>query len=226
MRIFIFVLLSLALGACSGEASRAKKADTQAIFVLIENGGTVAPEDQKEARLTINNLLHQLSKMDRRKATRGVQIHVVLTALPNRVSWSGTPVQLLEQAAQIQELITFKPTYSDLVIAFEQIETTRNLTSPDKTHLYWVGPTIHVPFQDTGGEIEINVPQELPEGLALAALAPHLSTLKILRVHADQDQVLQAYLATLGVFKRAGDGSLDFGLLGVAQTRSNLSDLL
>jgi len=226
MRIFTFLLLSLVLSACSGEVSMANKTDAQAIFVLIENGGTIAPEDQDEARLTINHLLHQLSKLDRRKATRNAQIHIVLSALPNRISWSGTPAQLLEQAAQVQELITFKPTYSDLVIAFEQIETTFNLTRPDKTRLYWVGPTIHVPFQDADGEIEIKVPQELPEVLALAALAPHLSTLKILRVHADQDQVLQAYLATLGVFKRAGDGSLDFELLGVAQTKSNLSDLL
>jgi hypothetical protein len=226
LAIFILCLAMISCGPQPPAGDSHQK--SEAIFVLIENGGTVALDQQDDALSAGLHLLQQLTKLARRKATRHAQVHILLSALPNRIAWSGTPRQLLEQADTIKGLITFKPSFSDLVMAFEQINTTINLTQPDSVRLYWVGPTIHVPFQTTssGSAIEVKVPQEVPASLALAGFADRLTALKIMRVHPDQDQMLQAYLASIGILKRAKFGDLDFALLGEAQTRAKIEDLL
>ena len=83
-----------------------------------------------------------------------------------------------------------------------------------------------MPFQQGNDPIDVVVPQEVPSELALANLASKLTTLKIMRVHPDQDKVLQAYLGSLGILKRARNGDIDFELLGEAQTKSRLNTLL
>ena len=227
MKIITLTILTLLLAACGQQSPAPLAQNSQAVFVLIENGGTVAENEQDDAKESALHLFQQLTKLARKKATRSAQIHIVLSASPNRIAWSGTPSQLLAQANDVKNIITFKPSFSDLVMAFEQIETTINLTQPDDIRLYWIGPVIHVPFQVSGDKpIDVSVPQEIPSELALSAFADRLSVLKIMRVHPDQDQVLQAYLASIGVLKRARSGDLDFSLLGIAQTKSRLKTLL
>ena len=227
MKYISMIILCLFLSSCGNPpATDSTSSKNEAVFVLVENGGTIAPDEQEEALNVTLHLLQQLTKLGRRKATQNAQIHIILSALPNRIAWSGTPRQLLEQANQIKALMTFKPSFSDLVMAFEQIETTINLTQPDSIRLYWIGSTIHVPFQESGGAIEVKVPQEVPANLALGNFASRLSTLKIMRAHPDQDQMLQAYLASIGILKRAKSGDIDFALLGDAQTKSRIKDLL
>lgn len=226
MKYFSIIFLSLFLFSCNEHHAADVPQENEAIFVLIENGGTIAPDEQEEALDVTFHVLQQLTKLGRKKATKNDQIHILLSALPNRIAWSGTPHQLLEQAGEIKELLTFNPSFSDLVMAFEQIETTINLTQPDSIRLYWIGSTIHVPFQESGNTIEVRVPQEVPANLALGKFASRLSTLKIMRVHPDQDQMLQTYLASIGILRRAKSGDLDFALLGDAQTRSRIKDLL
>lgn len=226
MKIFTFIFIALLITGCGKQAAPIQKPQLQSVFILFENGGTIAPEDQDDALNTMLNLLQQLSDMDRRKATRNAQINIILGALPNRIAWSGTPRQLLEQVEDIKALLTFKQSFNDLVMAFDQIQTTINLTQPDDIRLYWIGSTVHVPFQDTGTAITVEVPQPVPDNLALASFVDDLSVLRAFRVHEDQDQILLAYFAALGVLTRAREGSLDFSLLGAAQTKSSLSDLL
>ena len=227
MKIITLTILTFLLAACGQQSPAPQAQKSQAIFVLIENGGTVAENEQGDAKDSALHLFQQLTKLERRKATRSAQIHIVLSASPNRIAWSGTPSQLLAQANDVKNIITFKPSFSDLVMAFEQIETTINLTQPDDIRLYWIGPVIHVPFQVSGDKpIDVSVPQEIPSELALFDFADRLSVLRIMRVHPDQDQVLQAYLASIGVLKRARSGGLDFSLLGIAQTKSRLKTLL
>jgi hypothetical protein len=216
MKFFKIISMCILLAACGEQTSTPTKQPTEAIFVLIENGGTVAENDRDAAMDTALNMLQQLT----------AQIHIVLSASPNRIAWSGTPTQLLEQAGEVKNLIVFKPSFSDLVMAFEQIETTINLSQPDTVRMYWIGSTVHVPFQSADQEIEVQVPQEVPSNLALSHFSDRLSVLKIMRVHPDQDQMLQAYLASIGVLGRARSGDLDFSLLGEAQTRSRLKTLL
>lgn len=229
MRYLAAVIFCLVLSSC-GEQAPGLSGDkgSEAIFVLIENGGTIAPEEQGDALEVTFHLLQQLTKLDRRKATRGAQIHILLTATPNRIAWSGTPRQLLEQAGEIRDLISFKPTFSDLVMAFEQMETTISLTQAESIRLYWIGSAIHVPIQatDTNSPIEVRVPQEVPANLALGRFAKLLKTLKIMRVHPDQDQMLQTYFASIGVLSRAKSKELDFALLGAAQTKSRMKNFL
>lgn len=229
MKRIIALILCAFLFACNDRPVTVTTHQTnEAIFLLIENGGTVAREEQDDALNTSLHLLQQLTKLSKRRATRDTQVHILLSARPNRIAWSGTSRQLLEQADYIKSLITFEPSFSDLVVAFEQIKTTIDLTQPDKVRLYWIGPTIHVPFQANDGNsaIEVKVPQEVPANLALGSFTDRLTTLKIMRVHPDQDQMLQAYLSSIGILKRAYSGDLDFALLGVAQTRSRLKNLL
>lgn len=145
----ILIVLLLSLTACSSEIPKqgSQILIPPSIFVLFENGGTVPEKDQEAARDTAFHLLHQLTDLRRRKATRNTQIQIILSALPNRIAWSGTPKQLLEQKDDIKALLSFKQTFSDLVMAYEEIETNIKLTQPNDVKLYWIGPTIHVPFQ-------------------------------------------------------------------------------
>ena len=226
MKILTFMFIALLLTACGEQAPPPQKPPVQSVFVLFENGGTIAASDQDDALNTMLYLLQQLSEMDRRKATRNAQINIVLGALPNRIAWSGTPRQLMEQAEEIKSLLSFKQSFNDLVMAFDQIQTTINLTQPDDIRLYWIGSTVHVPFQNTGEPISVQVPQAIPDDLALSSFVKDLSVFKVYRVHEDQDQILLTYFAALGVLKASREGALDFSLLGAAQTQSSLSDLL
>ena len=70
------------------------------------------------------------------------------------------------------------------------------------------------------------MPQQVPANLALPNFSDRLSVLKIMRVHPDQDQKLQAYLSSIGILSRAKSGDLDFALLGDAQTKSRIDSLL
>ncbi len=225
--ISLIILVLLSFG-CKQEAKvNDSMQETDAIFVLIENGGTIAEEDQDDAQGTALHLLQQLTTLSRRKSTRNTQVHILFSSLPNRITWSGTPRQLLEQSQDVVDMIKFKDSFSDLVMAFDQIETTINLTQPDHVRLYWIGSTINVPFQSTkNGEISVEVPQPVPSNLALGHFADRLSTLKIFHVHPDQDQMLQSYLAGLGVLAKAKAGKIDFALLGKAQTKARLDHLL
>ena len=228
MKYLTTLILCALLSSCSEQSPAPANQNNEAIFVLIENGGTIPVGEQDGALNVTWHLLQQLTKLERRKATRNTQIHILLSALPNRIAWSGTPHQLTEQAQAIKELITFKPSFSDLVMAIDQIETTINLTQPEKVRLYWIGSTIHVPFQlaDSNSAIEVKVPQQVPANLALPNFSDRLSVLKIMRVHPDQDQILQAYLASIGILSRAKSGDLNFALLGDAQTKSRINNLL
>lgn len=230
MKYVSALIFCLVLASCSNEQAPAQTPvqNNEAIFVLIENSGTIAADDQDNALDVVLHLLQQLTKLARRKATKDAQIHILMTALPNQIAWSGTPDQLLKEAGDVKDLLTFKNSFSDLVIAFEQIDTTINLTQPSKVRLYWIGSTIHVPFQttDKNSPIEVKVPQEVPANLALASFADRLSVLKIMRVHPDQDQMLQAYLGGAGILNRAKLGKIDFALQGAAQTQSRINDLL
>ncbi|MEW8693318.1 MAG: hypothetical protein AB2535_19965 [Candidatus Thiodiazotropha endolucinida] len=226
MKFLKILPVCLFLVACGKHPPAPQERLPESIFVLIENGGTVAENERDEAMETALQLLQQLTSLDRRKATRKAQVHIVLSASPNRIAWSGTPGQLLEQAQEVKKLIVYKPTFSDLVMAFEQIETTINLSQARVVRLYWIGSTVHVPFQKADSEIEVQVPQIVPNNLALRNFADRLSVFKIMRVHPDQDRVLQTYLISIDVMQRARSGALDFSLLGVAQTRSRLKMLL
>ena len=229
MKRISILIFCIVLCACSNQPSTVNTPKSnEAIFVFLENGGTVPADEQEDALNATLYLLGQLTKLGRRHATRHTQVHILLSALPNRIAWSGTPNQLLGQAEDIKNLLTFKPSFSDLIVAFDEIETTIKLTQPDTVRLYWIGPCINVPFQSSNkkGEISVKVPQEIPVDLALANFAERLTTLKIYRVHPDQDQMMQAYLEPLGILKRAKAGDLDFSLLGAAQTKSKINDLL
>ncbi len=220
--LILIVIAIFAVTGCGQKAhSNTSKQSEEAIYVLFENGGTVTEEEQEDAKLALLHLFQQFSTLARRKATKHIQINLVLSALPNRIAWSGTPQQLVEQTEYVTSLITFKPTFSDLVVAFDQIETTVNLSSAEKIRLYWIGSTVNVPFQKTDEPIDVEVPQAIPENLALERLVPLLTTLKIMRVHPDQDSVLQAYLTQIGVMAKARAHELDFALWGAAQTKAN-----
>ena len=84
-------------------------------FVVFENGGVVTdPEDQMEtARLTLS----ELTDLRRRRATKDATIHIITSANPTEITWSGTPDQLYEQGAAVMEAIQVRSTCSDLSLA-------------------------------------------------------------------------------------------------------------
>lgn len=226
--IIKLIILCLFLVACSDPAQEARIAaqKPETIFVVIENGGTVPEKDQTHAINTALNLLQQITALARRKATRDAQVHFIFTAAPNRLAWSGTPAQLLEQAQRIKEMISFKQSFSDLVMAFDQVKTTIDLSGADQVRLYMIGPFIHVPFQKSDAPIDIHLPQAVPPTIALPDFLDRIHVLKFMNVHDDQDMELLSYLRMHGVTQRAQQGALEFSLKGTAQTKAALHDLL
>ncbi len=227
MKLFLTIILSVGLFACGGgEPNTPKPIERKAVFLLFENGGSVPANHQEEAFNTALHLLQQFTHFADRKATQGIQINLVTSALPNRIAWSGTAKQLREQVDNVKAILTFKQSFSDIGMAFETIGTTIDIQQPTHVSLYTIGPFVNVPFQDIETEIEVKVPQAIPSDLALPDFLNRLTTLKIYRVHPDQVPTLNAYLTANGVQSRASKGMLDFTLLGEAQTRSNLNNLL
>ncbi|GJL65994.1 MAG: hypothetical protein NPIRA05_09650 [Nitrospirales bacterium] len=222
----VFVLAISLISKSPPSSNTTTRPETSSVYVLIENGGTVDEQDQPAALDAINHLMQQLSELERRRATRDTDIHIVLSTLPNRIAWSGKPEALLQDVEVIQQLTAFKPTFSDLVMSMSQISTTIDLNPTDETTLIWLGPTVHVPFQETSEDIQVQVPQDIPPELALPNFADRLTALKVYGVHPDQDEKLQDYFRNIGVLSRASTGELDFRLLGPAQTKGNLSNLL
>ncbi len=199
---------------------------SKSVFVLFENGGSVPADEQAEAVQTALHLLQQLSDLGKRKATREVQINLITSALPNRIAWSGNAHQLLEQAQSVKDILSFKESFSDIGMAFDTIKTTIDIQRPGSVQLYTVGPFINVPFQNTDQPIDVQVPQAIKIDLALTQFIDRLSVLKFYRVHPDQIPELNRYLTANAVQSRVVKGEIDFSLLGAAQTRSNLNDLL
>jgi len=229
MKYFLILMLLATLTACSPEPEKkAEEERPEAIYVLVENGGSVQPSEQEAATTAVYHLLQQLMELDQRRATRHVIIHIVLSALPNRISFTGKPAQLRENVARLKSLITFKEqSFSDLVMAYKSIKTSIALSQPSAVSIYHIGSVINIPYSQES-EISVKVPQAIPDDLALPEIMEMaaVKTLKFYRVHPDQTTMLQEYLQMQGILQRSMDGTLDFALMGAAQTTSRLTDLL
>lgn len=193
-------------------------------FVVFENGGVVTdPEAQAEAiRLTLG----ELSELRRRRVTRDSNIHIITSANPTEITWSGTPEQLYEQGASVLEALTIIPTCSDLTLAWDQVRTTVRITRPDDLRLIGIGPFIHAGYPCDEGDGLITLPQAVPTEVQLGSLALEASFTRLLNVHADQDEMVLEHLETAGALARADAGELDFDLMDRARTRSNLGKIL
>ncbi|ARE41328.1 hypothetical protein RGUI_3187 [Rhodovulum sp. P5] len=211
-------LLSVSAGAIAAAQTKS------AIFLVIENGGVVT--DREAAIETISFTFGELAQLRRRRATKDTQIHLLLTANPTEVSWSGTPQQLFDQGQHVLELIEFRDTCSDLVLAWDQVRLTARITMPDDIQLVGIGPMIHAGFPCDSGETTISLPQSAPAGLALADLAGQASVVRMVNVHADQDEVYLDYFTDAGLIERARAGAVDFDLMDAARTRAALGHIL
>jgi len=216
--LFLRLALVAVMLGVTPAASGAATQNSLAIFVVIENGGVVT--DKEAATESINYLLGELVKLRRRRATKHGQIHIILSANPTEVTWSGTPQQLFEQGHSILELIKFKDTCSDLVLAWDQADLTKRITMPDEVRLIAIGPMINASFPCDKGDTTIKLPQPAPQKLKLAKLAADATQIKLLNVHADQDEVYLTYLQKAGVITRAKKNEIDFDLMDAARTRA------
>jgi len=212
------IIQKMAAG-CMLVAATAAQADPQsAVFLVVENGGVVT--DREAAKVTIDFVLGEIVKLRRRRATRDTEIHIVLTANPTEVTWSGTAQQLFEQGQTVMDMIEFKDTCSDLSLAWDQVKLTTRITMPDEYQLIAIGPMIHAGFPCDEGDTTISLPQDVPKDLMLGELASAASVVRLLNVHADQDEVYLDYLRDVGLVERARNGEVDFDLMDAARTRA------
>jgi len=227
-KLISILILTFVLSACGEQASESSTPAnaSKAIYLIWENGGTVADDQKEQSRIVAFNLLQQFTTLARHRATRGAVINIIETAKPNRIAWSGTPDQLLEQAEDVKALFTFKQGFSDLTLSYRQIEMNIDITQPGEIWLYHIGPFINAGFQETTGDIEIKLPQPVPTALALPNFADRLLIYKLFMIHPDQIPELITYFGAQGILARKTSGKLEFELMGAAQARSNLSDLL
>lgn len=195
-----------------------------AYFIVIENGGTVSDRDAASA--AINVTLGELAKLRRSRAKRDAVIHIVTTANPTEVSWSGTPAQLYEQGHTVLEKVAFRDTCSDLELAWEQVYLTAEVSMPDEMRIISIGPMIHAGFPCDQGDRTISLPQPAPKDLKLGDLAERASQLLLLNVHPDQDNIYVALLRDRGVLERAAKGELHFDLMDPARTKASLGRIL
>ena len=78
MKRLIALILCIFFFACNDRPTTVgEPKNTEAIFILIENGGTVTTDEQEEALNTTLHLLQQLTKLARRKATQDTQVHIL-----------------------------------------------------------------------------------------------------------------------------------------------------
>ena len=195
-----------------------------AVFFVIENGGTV--QNREEMIKNINYLFGEATKWRRKRDTKGTIINVILTTNPTEVTWSGTPEQLYLQGHEVMELIQFKPTCSDLRLAWKEVEQATRSAMPVSLQLIGVGPMIHAGFPCDEGETTIHLPQAVPDGLALGDLAMQADRLLLVGVHADQDEVYLDYLEHTGVLARVRAGKMRFDLLDNARARASRGSML
>lgn len=66
----------------------------------------------------------------------------------------------------------------------------------------------------------------MPAEVQLGSLAAGASFLRLLNVHADQDEMVLEHLEGAGAIARVTAGELDFDLMDRARTRSNLGNIL
>lgn len=193
-------------------------------FVVIENGGVVTdPEGQTEAaRLTLS----ELTDLRRRRATRDATIHIITSSNPTEITWSGSPEQLYEQGAHVMEAIAIRPTCSDLTLSWEQVRTTVRITRPSDLRLLHIGPFIHAGYPCDQGDGLITLPQAVPAEVQLGSLAMDASFLRILNVHADQDEMVLEHLESAGALERVASGELNFDLMDRARTKAGLGQVL
>lgn len=208
--------LTLALAPIPSGAGDASS--DPAYFVVIENGGVVT--DREAAQAVINETLGTLSEMRRRRSARNAQIHIILSASPTETAWSGTPAQLYEQGAAVLEVISFRDSCSDLVLAYEQVALTARITRPSEVRLIGIGPFIHAGYPCDQGDTTITLPQPVDAQIKLAEIAAEATFLRLLNVHADQDQMVLDHLDASGVMARIDAGELEFDLLDPARTRA------
>jgi hypothetical protein len=215
----------LTLGSLAPSDARSAFEPVPAVFVVIENGGVV--QDTEFTALVVTRTLGELVQLRRKKATRETQIHIVLSASPTEIAWSGTPDDLEEQGFAVLELATtFRPTCSDLTLAYEQVAMTRRVTRPSSMRIVAIGPVINAPYPCDEGDGVITLPQALSSDVLLGQLALEADQLRLVGVHADQDEAVLDHLEAAGVMDRANDGHLDFDLMGPARTKAALGHIM
>ncbi|MBN9889380.1 hypothetical protein [Salipiger abyssi] len=193
-------------------------------FVVFENGGVVTdPEVQIE---TARSTLGELAELRRRRAMRDAVIHIITSANPTEITWSGTPDQLYEQGTVVMEALAIRPTCSDLTLAWGEVRNNLRINRPDDLRLIGIGPFIHAGYPCDEGDGLITLPQEVPDEVQLGAMAADASFVRLLNVHADQDEMVLEHLEAAGVLARVTSGELDFDLMDKARTRSNLGNIL
>ncbi|WP_172332131.1 hypothetical protein [Mangrovicoccus sp. HB161399] len=193
-------------------------------FVVFENGGVVTdPDSQMEAaRLTLS----ELTELRRRRATKHATIHIITSANPTEITWSGTPEQLYEQGASVMDALTIRPTCSDLTLAWQEVRNNVRITRPGDLRLIGIGPFINAGYPCDEGDGLITLPQAVPAEVQLGSLSIDASFLRLLNVHADQDEMVLEHLEGAGAMARVSSGELDFDLMDGARTRSNLGHIL
>lgn len=154
-----------------------------AIFVIVENGGTVTNRD--EALETIQYTFGEIIQLRRKREFREAQVYLIFSASPTTVSWAGTPQQLYEQGPAVMELMQFHDSCSDIKLAWEQIGLTAQITMPEDIRLISIGPVINAAFPCDEGETVITLPQPIPPEIPIGTLAMESSQLRMLNVHPD-----------------------------------------
>lgn len=200
----------------------------EAIFMMLETGASMQDEaHQADAINSIHHLLDQAAALSKRRKTRDTEIVIIASHKPHTILWSGTTKQLKMELHTVADLIEFHPKgFSDLSRAYQLVETTVNLRGLSKIKIINVGSFINIPYSKKGGNIVVNLPQEIPKDLALTRLAPKITSLTLLNVRSAQKVTLEYYLAQSGFLERKANGSMTLNVFGHAETKNNLNKLL
>lgn len=225
-KILTILSCSVLLVACGKQEPQSQANPSTSVFVIWENGGTIQPDKQEQSQVTAFHLLQSLGELERHKSSRNTTINIIETARPNRIAWSGNPASLLSEAEDVKKIFSFKQSFSDITLSYRLVNETITITQPDEVWLYQIGQFIDARFTTDNKPIEIQLPQPISTELALPNFLDRLRVYKLYLVHPDQATELSTYFSSRSVLDRSRKGLLDFRLMGEAQTRAHLSDLL
>ena len=193
-----------------------------AMFVVIENGATAT--EPEAITHTLRNLFGEIVEQRNSRATRQTEINIITSANPTAVTWSGSAQDLFDQGQAVMDAITFEQTCSDVVRAWDQVDTLVMLRAPEIVDLVSVGPAIQYGFPCESATISL--PQAMPQELKLGDLAHSARSLRMYDVHPDQDEALAAHFAQTGVLARGHAGELELEVRDPAGTRALYGNLL
>jgi len=201
------------------------------LITLVLDNSSVSPTTTEDLTSgAIQKVLQMASEL--RGGEYEVEVAIVLTTQPSSEIFSGSPKELIDQAALVLEKSKLSNTCSDLGLSFKQVVTGYELRKPDRADVLVVSPAINVPFPCGEDAEDITLPQKVDNEYLLET-AKFSDSVTHLMVEPDQEGELLEFYKKHGLWmphnkadratSSVSGPTVDIKIMGVASSKSLLS---